>query len=62
MSEIHWIQCSRDKMITWGGSMKHKVWRAAVTPGFYADSGLDTHGPYETARKAMAECEKLDAP
>ena len=58
---IHWTTF-KSKMITWGGRLSHKVWPAAVMPGFYATSGLHTHGPYKTARKAMAACEKLDTP
>lgn len=56
---MRWTQLGHDKLMAWG-RLQHKVWRAAVVDGFYATSGLDTHGPYSTAAAARAECERRD--
>ena len=42
------------------GKIKHKIWRAVITSGFYAKSGLDLHGPYKTASEARAACCQID--
>lgn len=55
----HWVK-SGDKLVRWG-RVRHRVWPATVTPGFYAKSALDVHGPYDTSLAAVAACDKIEA-
>ena len=42
------------------GLIKHKVWPAHGLTGFYAKSGIDIHGPYETAQAARRACGEIE--
>lgn len=56
---MRWMQ-THNGIVAYG-SVKHKVWPAAVTGGFYAKSGLDTHGPYQSAKEAQAACVAIES-
>jgi hypothetical protein len=42
------------------GSINHKVWPSGIQRGFYAKSGLDVHGPYNTAAEARIACVEIE--
>jgi hypothetical protein len=58
MMKLQWHE-SRLKMFA-HGLLKHKVWPASVTDEFYAKSGIDIHGPYQTAQAARRACGKIE--
>lgn len=39
------------------GRFRHRVFRSYVGRGFYASTGLTSHGPYDTQAEAIGACE-----
>ena len=59
--DMNWFNCG-EKILSFGGNLPHKVWKAHGLDGtgFYAISGLDTHGPYKMSRDAVIACQQFD--
>jgi hypothetical protein len=56
MMKLRWHE--RQQNMFAQGLLNHQV--ASETDGFYAKSGMDVHGPYETAQEARRACEACE--
>jgi len=43
------------------GTVRHRIWPAFASKGFYAKSGLDVHGPYSSASDARKACADIES-